>query len=377
MKKAVCYSLLGLLLGLCFSKGGSQAAEAPQSHDKVETVASVQDPDFSGVVVTKEGRIFLGFPRHAVDHKGPTLAEYKDGRLIPFPNKEMTYLSTAPWSEQLVSPHGMTLDAEGRLWLIDDGKRAGIKEIPDGAAKVVGIDVKSGRIFRTVVIKAPALLPDSHLNDLRIDLTHGTEGMAYITDSSFGTRSALVVVDLAKASARRVLAQDASTQAVPGFSVFLEGKPHVYDAEHPTFPIGGADGIALSPDSKRVYWTQISGRRLYSLPSASLSDPRITDEDLSKAIRDEGERPACDGIDSDSKGNLYFGAFEHQSVIRRTPKGELEVLAHDSRFVWPDALFVSGKFLYVSLGQWNRLAGFNGGKDLRKPPYQLVRIPID
>ncbi|WP_454622055.1 hypothetical protein [Bradyrhizobium cenepequi] len=28
------------------------------------------------------------------------------------------------------------------------------------------------------------------------------------------------------------------------------------------------------------------------------------------------------------------------------------------------------------LAQWNRLPGFNGGHDLRQPPYPLVRSPI-
>jgi len=41
----------------------------------LEVVASLSSPDFSGVAVTKDGRIFLGFPRHADDHNGSTLAE--------------------------------------------------------------------------------------------------------------------------------------------------------------------------------------------------------------------------------------------------------------------------------------------------------------
>jgi hypothetical protein len=28
------------------------------------------------------------------------------------------------------------------------------------------------------------------------------------------------------------------------------------------------------------------------------------------------------------------------------------------------------------LGQWNRLPGFNGGVNLRRPPYLLIRVPI-
>ena len=31
---------------------------------------------------------------------------------------------------------------------------------------------------------------------------------------------------------------------------FLEFQPHVYSPDHATFPTGGADGIALSPDAR-------------------------------------------------------------------------------------------------------------------------------
>jgi hypothetical protein len=56
----------------------------------LEVVAHISSPDLSGVAVTAEGRVFIGFPRHADNHSGPTLAEYKDGALIPFPNAAMS-----------------------------------------------------------------------------------------------------------------------------------------------------------------------------------------------------------------------------------------------------------------------------------------------
>lgn len=71
----------------------------------IQELAAFQGPGPSGIVVTPEGRTFVDFPRHAIDHPG------------------------------------MTLDSQGRLWLIDDGKEAGHKGIAPGAAKVVGIDL--------------------------------------------------------------------------------------------------------------------------------------------------------------------------------------------------------------------------------------------
>jgi sugar lactone lactonase YvrE len=95
------------------------------------------------------------------------------------------------------------------------------------------------------------------------------------------------------------------------------------------------------------------------------------------SVRDEGERPPCDGIATDPEGRLYFGAFDQESVVRRNADATFTLIAHDPRLTWPDALQVANGYLYVTVGQWNRHASFNGGHDLRVPPYLLVRIRLD
>ncbi|CAM4231279.1 L-dopachrome tautomerase-related protein [Corallococcus exiguus] len=237
----------------------------------LEVVARFDGPGPSGIAITPDGRMFVGFPRHAEDHKGATLAELVRGTLVPFPNAAMSLPSNAPAAQRLLSVHGMTTDNKGNVWVIDDGKRAGIQGIPDGGAKVVGFNPTTREVIASVVIRAPAMLPDSHLNDLRVDLTHGAKGTAYITDSSFGTSPALVVVDVATGRQRRVLATHPSTQPEQDFLAVLEGKPLRFDPKHPTFPVGGADGIALSTDSRRLYYAPLTSRRLYSIPTAVVS----------------------------------------------------------------------------------------------------------
>ncbi len=237
----------------------------------LEVVASIPSPGLSGVAVTADGRIFIGFPRHADNHSSPTLAEYKDGVFIPFPNAAMSLPGGKNPADRLVSVHGMTMDTQGRLWVIDDGKEAG-QPIKPGAAKIVGFDVDTGKTIAKVILAAPVMLPVSHMNDLRIDLTHGSAGTAFVTDSSFGTQPALVVVDLASGRSRRVFQGTAFIAIDKNFVTFLEYEPHVYSPSNPTFPIGGIDGIALSPDSSRLYWTSLTGRRLFSAPTAVLSN---------------------------------------------------------------------------------------------------------
>ncbi len=337
-------------------------------------VARLLRPDPSGIAVTPDGSVFIGFPRHADDHSGPTLTRLEHGRAVPFPDEAMTMPSNGNPADHLVSVHGMTTDTAGHLWVIDDGKRAG-KPIAEGAGKVVGFNPSSGVVVASVVIRSPVMLPDSHLNDLRVDLTHGAKGTAYVADSSFGTSPGLIVVDLATGRQRRVLTTHPSTQPERGFVAILEGQPLRYDAKHPTFPIGGVDGVTLSPDSKRLYFSPLTSRRLYSIPTATLADFSTNDEVLAAAVVDEGEKGFADGLATDPQGRIYMTNGEHDAIIRRWPDGHFDVVVRDPRIVWPDGIYATDRYIYVTLGQWNRLAGFNNGRDLRQPPFLIVRAP--
>ncbi|MFT4092069.1 MAG: L-dopachrome tautomerase-related protein [Niabella sp.] len=349
------------------------------AQEKYEVIARISppDPDMSGIAVSSDNRVFLGFPRHADNHRAFALAELVNGKPVPFPGKDYVYPSTKPYAEWLVSPHGMYMDRNDVLWVLDDGKRAGQKEIPEGAAKVVAIDIRSKKILYNLVITKPVLSDESHYNDLRVDLTHGEKGTLYIANSGFGERYSLVVIDVASGKCREVLRNYYSTSPEPGFMGFLEGRPYMYDFKKQTFPNGGADGISLNADSKKLYWTTITGRKLYSLSTDLLSDFNSSNQQIADAVRFEGEHPACDGLAEDENGNIFFGAFEQQSIVQRSPDGNYKLLAHDTEnFIWPDGLAYRNGYVYVTLGQWNRLPGFNNGKDLRKPPYLVVRIKI-
>jgi sugar lactone lactonase YvrE len=129
-------------------------------------------------------------------------------------------------ADRLVSVHGMTVDTRGRLWVIDDGKEAG-KPIEPKAAKIVGFDVNTGKIVAKIILSALAMLPESHMNDLRVDLTHDSQGTVFVTDSSFGTDPALVVADVASGRSRRILEGTPFVAIDHAFMTFPEFKPHV------------------------------------------------------------------------------------------------------------------------------------------------------
>ncbi|WP_244284810.1 major royal jelly family protein [Acetobacter persici] len=356
---------------------GVNGDQGYESAGSFEIVADFYGPGPSGVVVTDEGRIFVGFPRHAVNHKGATLGELVQGRVVPWPTAALSLPSSAAPADRLMSIHGMTMDTQGRIWAIDDGKLAG-QPLQPGAAKLVCFEPSTGRLVHKIVLKAPALLPDSHMNDLRVELTHGQAGTAYVTDSSFGHSPALVVVDIASGQQRRVLATHPSTQAEPGFMAVVEGVPLVYTpGKPPRFVVGGADGITLSPKSDRLFYAPLTSRRLYSLPTALLADPTVTEAALAAAVKDEGEKGTADGLATDAQGRIYTTNFEQDSILRRNTDGSFDLMVHDPRILSPDGIFCTKTHVYCTLGQWNRLASFNGGQDKRKPPYHLIRFPIE
>lgn len=338
-----------------------------------EIIASIPAPDPSGIAVVN-GRLFLTFPKHDADHTGPVLAEWKNGQAVPFPSAAFSSSASGPAADRLISPHGMTTDSAGNLWLVDDGKIKG-HDIPPGGAKIVGINPASGKIIARIVIDS-ATRPDTHLNDLRVDLTHGASGTAYIADSSFGHDPALIVVDLATGRQRRVLENTVSVMPDKGYQTMLDGQVLHYDPAHPTFPAGGADGITLSADSSRLYYAPLASRRLYSVPTASLSDFSVSDSQMASLVKDEGEKGAADGLATDPWNRIYTTAADHDAVFRRNPDGTFEVIASDPRFVWPDGIFADQHYVYVVLGQWNRLPRLHHGQDLRKPPYLVARMAI-
>lgn len=315
------------VLNCCFTL--SAVFSNAQTNYEVVTRISPPNPDPSGIAVSSQNRVFLGFPRHADNHKELALAELVNDKLIPFPNKEYVYPSAKPYKDWLVSPHGIYIDKNDVLWILDDGKRSGIKEIPEGAAKVVAIDINTKKIVHSVIIPKPVLSDDAHYNDLRVDLSHGKSGTIYIANSGFGEHYSLVVLDVASGKAKEVLLNHSSTSPEVGFMGFLEGQPKVYDFKNQTFPNGGADGIAISPDEKTLYWTTITGRKFYSIPTQILSNLDATEQQIENAVKFEGEHPACDGLAEDENGTIFFGAFEQQSIVQRKSNGDYQLLSHD------------------------------------------------
>lgn len=200
-----------------------------RNQGQLETVAQFFGPMPTGVTVLQKGRIFVNFPRWG-DDVPFTVAEIVNGKAVAFPSKEINSFGTNGTRAALSmkkrvraqkerASHFVVVDSADRLWVLDTGSIAFNPTAP-GGPKLVGIDLTTNKIVKTIQFSPDISRPKSYFNDVRFDLTAGKEGTAYITDSG---DSGIVVVDVASGISMRHLDEHASTQVVPKFVPYVEG----------------------------------------------------------------------------------------------------------------------------------------------------------
>lgn len=343
---------------------------------KVEVVATFNESMPTGVTVSRSGRIFVNYPRWG-DPVPFTVAEVRDGNATPYPNAEINKLDTNRAAQTFVSVQSVVVDPRDRLWVLDTGSIKMQPAVPKGP-KLVGINLADNRVFKMIQFSPEAGLPATYLNDIRFDLTKGQDGVAYITDSSDKGANGIIVVDLATGTSWRRLHNHPSTKAEPQFVPIVEGKPLMRrEAGRPPEHIRiGSDGIAISADGARLFYCPLASRRLYSVSTAALLDRTLSDTQVAAAVKDEGEKTASDGLESDAEGRIYMTDYERNAIYRRGRSG-METVAQDPRMLWPDTMsLASNGYLYFTANQLHRQPSYHEGKDLRVKPYYLFRVNV-
>lgn len=348
---------------------------------QLEVVATFNGPMPTGVTVANDGRIFVNFPKWG-DNVEYTVAEVKDGKTLPYPNADINHYGDADNpADRLVSVQSVVVDPGGsRLWILDTGSLA-FGPVKPGGPKLIAVDLNTNRVTRKIVFPADVALPTTYLNDIRFDLRRGAEGMAFITDSSSAGSNGIIVVDLASGKSWRRLNDHPSTKPDPAFVPVVEGQ--ILQLRIPGQPPArfavGADGIAISSDSKTLYYCPLTSRHLYSVSVDGLTDRTKSDAEVAATVKDLGEKGgASDGLESDAQGRVYLSDYEHNAIRRLDAAGEIETLVHDPRVLWPDTLsLAAGGYIYFTANQIERGAAFHGGQDLRQRPYVLFRVKVD
>lgn len=166
--------------------------------------------------------------------------------------------------------------------------------VSKAAPKLVCLDLTTNKIIKTIRFdSSDALLPTTYLNDVRFDLRKGAEGTAYITDSSSSGPNAIIVVDLATGTSRRVLNGHISVSPEPLFTATVEGKDlKVRKPNEPEMHIRlGVDGIAISADGSRLYYCPLASRKLYSVATDAILNANLSETEVAATVRDEFTLP--------------------------------------------------------------------------------------
>ena len=378
-------SALGLLLGLliCAISSGAGFAQAPPSRNpqlgNLEFVAALMGDQPAGIAVSGTGRLFVTFPRHDGE-VAFTVGELKDGRLAPFPSAEINHAAPDRAAETLFSVQTLLVDASDHLWMLDTGTLQFGDPPVKGAPKLVEVDLASDRVIRTIVLPPEALVPKSALKDFRFDFHRGQGGVVFITDSAPGAE-ALVVLDLASGRAMRrltcspaVSAQGGRTPIV-GFKPLLVWPTKTIKQGAPKPWLVGLNAVELSADGKTLYFSAFTGRRLYSISTADLSDPAVENDKLVTLIADRGPVGMAGHFSLDANDRLYFMDMEQNAIYRRTFDGRVQPVVADPHLIWPDTMAIGpDEYLYVTTSQNDWRPEFHDGDELRQRPYGVYRV---
>lgn len=300
------------------------------SADDIATLDEIafSERQWTGAAVSKEGRMFVNYPRWS-DRVPVSVAEITIyGTVNPIPNE--IWNSWSPGKspqDHLVAVQSVYIDADNDLWILDPANPQ-FKGVVAGGPKLLRYDLKAGQVVQRILFDDTIAPENSYLNDVRVDTERG---VAYISDSGAG---ALIVVDLNTGYARRLLADH--------FSVKAENIVLTIDGEEWRRPDGSVprvhvDGIALTEDGDYLYYQALTGRTLYRIATQWLRDPVLSAAELESKVELVVESGASDAIMFGPEGYLYLTSIEYNAVRRMTPDRQIEMVVQDPRLQWPDS----------------------------------------
>lgn len=292
----------------------------------------------AGLAIDNSGVFYVTAPRW-LDARVPAplnTVVIRDGKplLQPFPSAAMNDPRNPAAFQSVL---GIKIDARNRLWALDMGWIAGRDATAQGAQKLVVIDLNTGRELRRYLIPdTVANRSTSFLNDIAIDERNG---VAYLSDS--GNRSGspvaagLIVYDYNTNTARRVIDRHASIQDDASRPLVVNE-----EAVFPRNPLSvGINGLALTPDGSRLFWSITTGDAIYSAPTSVLLDPRRKPTEvvaeIAAPVRIGG---GSDGLAADSLGRIWISNLTLNRVQLLDPKtNSLTTVSQSGQHVWLDS----------------------------------------
>jgi len=294
----------------------------------LQEVLSYPQP-IGNVAVNADGRVFFTVHPEA-RAQGNKLLEYVDGASVPFPDgaSQATLFDTVL---------GIAIDQHNRLWTIDHGNH-GMR-----TARLLAFDLDSGELIHDQRFAADIAPAGSFLQDLQISADGQT---VVIADASFWRKKpALIVYDVASASAHRILESHLSVSA-ENYVIENQGRKMTFGAGIVSLR-GGVDGIALGKEW--LYYGALSGSKLYRIKVNDITDPSTPNSQIEARVEHFATKPLSDGLSLDIEGNVYITDIEHNSIYVVDEDREPRTLMRSAKIRWPDALsFGPDGWLYIA-----------------------------
>lgn len=334
----------------------------------------------AGVDVDRKGNMYVTTPRWLDKRIPSTLNQVVtvNGQSVlrPFPSWDRNAVGDAAHNIQNVV--GVEIDSKNRMWILDMGWVAGIDATPDGAQKLIVIDLNTGaELARHAIADSVANRRTSFLNDLVID---EKRELAFITDSGnragSPTASGIVIYDFKANTARRVLDNHPAVRDDPTRELTVMGERALPNGRLAV----GINGITVSADGSTLYWNITTGDAIYAAKADVLLNPASTpaqiDAAISAPLRTGG---GGDGLTSDAMGRLYATNLTTGTLQRFSPTNNaLVTVAHGPGVEWPDSLTWDDKGGLVFSANWlNRAFAGQMNFDQVAPNFRIWRIQTD
>ncbi len=316
------------------------------------------------VTVMANGRIIMSL--HQFYLPKYTVVEYKNDTLVPFPNKVLADADSMS-NLKLDSVLGIRSDANGIVWMLDNGMRSGV------TPKLVGWDTKIDRLHQVIYLPQPVAPADAFVNDFAVDTLRNH---IYISDPAGGGNAALIVVNLNTGTARRVL--EGHSSVIPeAVDLIIDNVPvQVKDKNGKLVrPHIGVNPITEDMNNEWVYFGPMHGHSLYRIKADDLANAGLDSKTLANRVQRYSDKPVSDGITIDKDNNIYLGELAANAIGVIAADKSYRRLAQCPKLSWVDSFsFGPAGQLVAVVNRLHQSAVLNGGVSKSKPPYYLLRV---
>jgi sugar lactone lactonase YvrE len=320
------------------------------------------------VTVSRTGRIFASV--HGMRRGTAQLIEILPGknRWKPFPNAAWN-AAPGSGSNVLNTAHGVAIDSQDRLWVIDHGNWMPNNQ-PTAQPKLVAFNINTGKLVFRMDFDKTAAPENQILQDIAVD---EKRGIVYVADS--GDRAGILVVDINKRQTWRW--EGHSSLQAENIDMVVEGNKLSF--RRPDGSLNPArvavNPMTLSADGETLFYGAMTGTKWYSAPAKLLREKASTQQ-LAQSVKVVGRKPVSDGISTDAEGNHFITNLAENAIDRLSKNGQLTRLVQDNRFLWADNVrFGADSWLYININQLHRASIFTGKPaDGGTPPYQIFRV---